>query len=147
MASDLGSACRLRRYDVVLFPVTAVPLATNMKHALAPVAALLIGVSILLTGQGLQGTLLPVRASLEDFSTISIGVIGGAYFLGFTLGCLKSGELIQRVGHVRVFAAMTALASASPRTKQRHTTPCPLWATFPGVACFSSIESVRCCTS
>ena len=85
-----------------------------MKHALAPVAALLIGVSILLTGQGLQGTLLPVRASLEDFSTISIGVIGGAYFLGFTLGCLKSGELIQRVGHVRVFAAMTALASASP---------------------------------
>jgi MFS family permease len=85
-----------------------------MKHALAPVAALLVGVSILLTGQGLQGTLLPVRASLEDFSTFSIGIIGGAYFLGFTLGCLKCGELVQRVGHVRVFAAMTALASASP---------------------------------
>ena len=85
-----------------------------MKHALAPVAALLVGVSILLTGQGLQGTLLPVRASLEDFSTLSIGIIGAAYFLGFTLGCLKCGELVQRVGHVRVFAAMTALASASP---------------------------------
>lgn len=85
-----------------------------MKHALAPVAALLVGVSILLTGQGLQGTLLPVRASLEDFSTLSIGMIGGAYFLGFTLGCLKCGELVQRVGHVRVFTAMTALASASP---------------------------------
>lgn len=85
-----------------------------MKQALAPVAALLIGVSILLTGQGLQGTLLPVRASLENFSTLSIGIIGGAYFLGFTLGCLKCGELIQRVGHVRVFAAMTALASATP---------------------------------
>lgn len=85
-----------------------------MRHALAPVAALLIGVSILLTGQGLQGTLLPVRASLEHFSTISIGVIGGAYFLGFTIGCLKGGELVQRVGHVRVFAAMTALASATP---------------------------------
>lgn len=85
-----------------------------MKHALAPVAALLVGVSILLTGQGLQGTLLPVRASLEDFSTLSIGIIGGAYFLGFTLGCLKCGGLVQRVGHVRVFAAMTALASAAP---------------------------------
>lgn len=85
-----------------------------MKHALSPVAALLIGVSILLTGQGLQGTLLPVRAALEDFSTISIGVFGGAYFLGFTLGCLKGGELMQRVGHVRVFAAMTAMASATP---------------------------------
>ena len=89
-------------------------MATTMKHALAPVAALLIGVSILLTGQGLQGILLPIRATLENFSTISIGVIGAAYFLGFTLGCLKGGELVQRVGHVRVFAAMTALASAAP---------------------------------
>ena len=85
-----------------------------MKQALAPVAALLIGVSILLTGQGLQGTLLPIRASLEGFSTFLIGIIGAAYFLGFTLGCLKGGELVKRVGHVRVFAAMTALASATP---------------------------------
>jgi MFS family permease len=85
-----------------------------MKHALAPVATLLIGVAILMTGLGLQGTLLPVRASLESFSTLSIGVIGAAYFCGFTLGCLKGGELVKNVGHVRVFLAMTALASASP---------------------------------
>lgn len=85
-----------------------------MKHALAPVAALLISVSILLTGQGLQGTLLPVRASLEGFSTISIGLMGAAYFFGFTVGCLRGGELIRRVGYVRVFLAMSALASAVP---------------------------------
>ena len=85
-----------------------------MKQALAPVAALLIGVSLLLTGQGLQGTLLPVRASLESFPTIAIGVMGGAYFLGFTFGCLRGGELVQRVGHVRVFLAMASLASAAP---------------------------------
>ena len=85
-----------------------------MKHALAPVAALLIGVSILLTGQGLQGTLLPVRASLENFPTVAIGIMGAAYFLGFTVGCLKGGELVQRVGHVRVFLAMASLASAVP---------------------------------
>ncbi len=85
-----------------------------MKHALAPVAALLISVSILLAGQGLQGTLLPVRASLEAFPTLAIGIMGAAYFLGFTLGCLRGGKLVQRVGHVRVFLAMTALASAAP---------------------------------
>lgn len=85
-----------------------------MKKTLAPVAALLISVSILLTGQGLQGTLLPVRASLEHFPTLAIGAMGAAYFVGFTLGCLKGGELVRRVGHVRVFLAMTALASASP---------------------------------
>jgi len=85
-----------------------------MKSALASVASLLLGVSILLTGQGLQGILLPVRAGIEEFSTIAIGVMGAAYFLGFTLGCVKGGELVKRVGHVRVFAAITALASAAP---------------------------------
>ena len=85
-----------------------------MKHVLAPVAALLLSVSILLAGQGLQGTLLPVRASLEAFTTLSIGIMGAAYFLGFTFGCLRGGELVRRVGHIRVFLAMTALASAAP---------------------------------
>ncbi|MDH3748515.1 MAG: MFS transporter, partial [Gammaproteobacteria bacterium] len=72
------------------------------------------GVSILFTGQGLQGTLLPVRASLESFPTVLIGIMGAAYFFGFTIGCLKGGELVKRVGHVRVFLAMASLASATP---------------------------------
>ena len=85
-----------------------------MIRVLAPVAALLISVSILLAGQGLQGTLLPVRASLEGFPTLAIGAMGATYFLGFTVGCLRGGELVGRVGHVRVFLAMSAIASASP---------------------------------
>jgi MFS family permease len=85
-----------------------------MIRILSSVAPLLIGVAILLTGQGLQGTLLPVRANLEGFSTLSIGLMGGAYFFGFTLGCLRGSRLLQRVGHIRVFAAMTAAASAVP---------------------------------
>jgi len=85
-----------------------------MIRALASVAALLLGVAILLTGQGLQGVLLPVRATLESFSTVAIGVIGATYFLGFTAGCWMGPDLIRRAGHVRVFAAMTALASAAP---------------------------------
>lgn len=96
------------------FSVFFEPAPKEMIKALAPVAALLISVSILLMGQGLQGTLLPVRASLEDFSTVAIGTMGAAYFFGFTLGCLRGGELVRRVGHVRVFLAMSALASASP---------------------------------
>jgi MFS family permease len=85
-----------------------------MKSTLTRITSLMIGVALLLTGQGLQGILLPVRASLESFGPLVIGLIGGAYFLGFTLGCLKGGALVARVGHVRVFAAMTALASAIP---------------------------------
>jgi MFS family permease len=85
-----------------------------MFRILSSVAPLLLGVAILLTGQGLQGTLLPVRANLEGFSTLSIGLMGGAYFFGFTLGCLRGSTLLRRVGHIRVFAAMTAAASAVP---------------------------------
>lgn len=85
-----------------------------MVKALAPVATLLIGVALLLTGQGLQGALLPARANMEQISLFGIGFIGATYFLGFTLGCLLGGRMIRRVGHVRVFAAMTAAASASP---------------------------------
>jgi MFS family permease len=55
-----------------------------------------------------------MRATIESFSPIAVGAMGAAYFLGFTLGCLKAGELVQRVGHVRVFLSMTALASAAP---------------------------------
>ena len=85
-----------------------------MIRAISSVAALLFGTAILLTGQGLQGTLIPVRATLENFSTISIGLIGATYFLGFTYGCWKGAVLIRGVGHVRVFTAMTAIASATP---------------------------------
>ena len=85
-----------------------------MIRVLAPVAPLLLGVAILLTGQGLQGTLLPVRANLDGFSTLAVGLMGAAYFLGFTIGCLRGSILVRRVGHVRVFAAMTAAASAAP---------------------------------
>lgn len=85
-----------------------------MMRSLTPVAALLLGVAILLTGQGMQATLLPIRADIEDFSTLSIGLMGGAYFLGFTLGCMRGVQLVQKLGHVRVFAAMAAVASAAP---------------------------------
>ncbi len=84
-----------------------------MKAALAPVSALLISVGLLLMGNGLQGTLLPVRAQVEDFSSLAIGVLGSSYFLGFGAGCLLGGRLVQRSGHIRTFTAIVALASTT----------------------------------
>ncbi|MFC1688952.1 MFS transporter [Pseudomonadota bacterium] len=85
-----------------------------MIRSLSVVSPLLLGVAILLAGQGLQGTLLPVRANLEEFSALAIGLMGGTFYFGFTLGCLRGSRLVRRVGHIRVFAAMTAAASAAP---------------------------------
>lgn len=67
--------------------------------------------AFLLMGNGLQGTLLPLRAQLATFSTMEIGILGSSYFLGFALGCLRGAAVIQRVGHIRAFTAMVSVAS------------------------------------
>lgn len=84
-----------------------------MIASLAPVAALLLSVAMLLMGNGLQSTLLPLRAQIESFGAFEIGVLGSAYFIGFTLGCWRGALVIRRAGHVRAFAAIVAIASTS----------------------------------
>lgn len=82
-----------------------------MSAAFAPISALLLSVALLLMGNGLQGTLLPVRANLEAFSATDIGILGSAYFFGFAAGCLYGPRLIRRAGHIRAFTALVAIAS------------------------------------
>lgn len=84
-----------------------------MFKTLAPVAALLLSVAFLLMGNGLQSTLLPLRAQMEAFGSFQIGILGSAYFVGFALGCWRGALVIRRVGHVRAFAAIVAIASTS----------------------------------
>ncbi len=83
-----------------------------MIASLAPVSALLLGVALLQLGNGLQGTLLPVRAQIEAFGQIELGALGSAYFLGFLIGCYFGPWLVRSSGHIRTFTAMVALASA-----------------------------------
>lgn len=82
-----------------------------MARTLLPVSALLASVAILLLGNGLQGTLLPVRAQLEEFGSVNIGILGSSYFLGFAIGCFLAPHAVRRVGHIRAFTAMVAIAS------------------------------------
>lgn len=82
-----------------------------MTRTIAPIATLLLSAAVLLMGNGLQGTLIPIRAQLEDYSTFEIGVLGSGYFLGFALGCWLGPRTVCRVGHIRAFTAMAALAS------------------------------------
>ena len=84
-----------------------------MTAIIAPILALLLSVSLLLMGNGLQNTLLPVRASIESFSAIDIGIMGSAYFLGFAAGCVFGPYIVRRVGHIRTFTAMATIASCA----------------------------------
>ncbi|WP_298433653.1 MFS transporter [uncultured Jannaschia sp.] len=74
--------------------------------------ALLLGIMLLMIGNGMQGTLIGVRGELEGFSTAWMSVVVSAYFAGFLLGSQVVPEMIRRVGHVRVFAALGSFASA-----------------------------------
>ena len=73
---------------------------------------LLLGVLLLMVGNGVQGSLLGIRGTLEAFSTLELSVVMSAYFLGFLLGSWAAPAMIRRVGHVRVFAALGSLISA-----------------------------------
>lgn len=68
---------------------------------------------MLLFGGALQGMLLPVRAQLEAFDALSIGLIGSSYFSGFILGCFQGPRLVRGVGHIRTFTAIVAVASCT----------------------------------
>ncbi len=74
--------------------------------------ALLLGMLLLMLGNGLQGTLLGVRGASEGFSTTSMSIVMSAYFVGFLGGSRLAPEMIRRVGHVRVFAALASFISA-----------------------------------
>ncbi|HXF55860.1 MAG TPA: MFS transporter [Hyphomicrobiaceae bacterium] len=85
-----------------------------MTSLLRPVTALLLAASILLMGNGLLGILLPLRADLESFSQIEIGIMGSAHYVGLVVGCVFAPLVIARVGHIRAFAAFTASATITP---------------------------------
>lgn len=74
---------------------------------------LFFGLAMLMIGNGLQGTLLGVRASLEQFNVTAIGMIMSCYYIGYMLGSYVVPKMVVRVGHIRVFAALASLASTT----------------------------------
>ncbi|QHQ34659.1 MFS transporter [Algicella marina] len=75
--------------------------------------ALLLGLMLLMIGNGLQGTVLGLRGSIEGYSAATMSYVMSGYFVGFLLGSRLAPLMIRRVGHVRVFAALASLISAA----------------------------------
>ncbi|WP_370213016.1 MFS transporter [Roseovarius sp.] len=83
-----------------------------MVDVLRSAWALLLGMMLLQVGNGMQGTLLGIRGDIEGFSTMEMSLVMSGYFVGFLFGSRMAPEMIRRVGHVRVFAALGSLISA-----------------------------------
>lgn len=74
---------------------------------------LFTGLGLLMIGNGLLGSLLGIRADLEGFPTVVIGVVMAMYYVGFLVGSLTIPRWLVTVGHIRVFAGLSALAAAT----------------------------------
>jgi len=83
-----------------------------MFKSILTISSLLLGIGIMLSGNGLQGTLLTLRGVEEHFSESTIGFIMSMYFVGFIAGTFLCPGIIQRVGHIRTFASMAAICAS-----------------------------------
>lgn len=90
--------------------------------------ALYLGMGLIMLGNGLQATLLGVRASMEGFGTTTTGLIMSGYFMGLIAGCNSVPKLVGRVGHVRTFGALASLASTSILVQAVFINPAVWWA-------------------
>ncbi len=75
--------------------------------------ALFFGLGLIMMGNGMQGTLLGIRANIEGFSVSVTSFVLAGYFLGYLTSALFVPQLIRRVGHVRIFGALASMASIS----------------------------------
>lgn len=95
--------------------------------AIAAAWGLFSALALLMLGNGLLSSLLGIRAEIEGFATRSTGLIMASYFAGFLFGSRLAPRVLERVGHVRVFAALASLASAAPLVHAVFITPL-VWA-------------------
>ena len=79
-----------------------------MPAAVSSITALLTSVLMLIAGNGLINTLVPMRAKLEGFPDLALGLLGSAYFAGMLAGTLAAPGIIARAGYIRAFAAFVA---------------------------------------
>ncbi|MCP5363857.1 MAG: MFS transporter [Hyphomicrobiales bacterium] len=84
-----------------------------MRTTLIGISALLLGAGAINLGMGLQGSLIGLRAGIENFSTILTGVVMSSYYAGFVIGSLVAPRIVNRVGHIRTFSVFASLSSAA----------------------------------
>ncbi|RTE87031.1 MULTISPECIES: MFS transporter [Gammaproteobacteria] len=84
-----------------------------LRQQVRAVSSLLTTMTLIGLCVGMTSTLLSLRATLEGFSTLTTGIIMSAYFLGFLFGSTRAPKDIRRVGYIRAFGGLAALASVS----------------------------------
>ncbi|MBV8577973.1 MAG: MFS transporter [Acetobacteraceae bacterium] len=84
------------------------------------IGTLIVATSIVQLGNGFFGTFFSLRVAGRDFAPLVAGLVLSSYFAGFTVSAMRCGRIIERVGHIRAYAAFAGLVAAA-------TAAMPLW--------------------
>jgi MFS family permease len=79
----------------------------------ARIGTLIVATSVIQLANGFFGTFISLRVGIADFGAIMAGLVLSGYFAGFTLGALRCGRIIERIGHIRAYAAFAGLVVAA----------------------------------
>lgn len=77
------------------------------------VGTLIIATSLIQLANGFFGTFISLRVAVEDFGPTLSGLVLSSYFAGFTIGALRCERIIERIGHIRAYAAFAGLVVAA----------------------------------
>ena len=77
------------------------------------IGALILATSGVQFAAGFSGTFISLRTALENFEPTITGAVLSGYFAGFTVGAFFSGRIIERLGHIRAYAAFGGVVAAA----------------------------------
>lgn len=114
-----------------------------MFRSLLPLSALLLGSAFLVFAGGMNGLVLPIRGVAEGFSAASLGLLGTGWAIGYVTGCVATPKLVSRVGHIRSFGVMCAIAAIAVLLSLLLVTPW-VWVPVRGVSgfCFAGAAMI-----
>lgn len=89
------------------------PGAARVHKVVLTIAQVLISTLLVQSGLGLLTPLIPLLLLQQGASTILIGAVASAYYMGFLAGAVSAPHLISRVGHTRALVVFMSLASCA----------------------------------
>ena len=84
-----------------------------MIKLLIPVVATIAGIFLIQLANGFLGTLVAIRTVDLGFAPLLTSVVLASYYAGYTFGAATIANILFRIGHIRLFAALAGLAAAS----------------------------------
>src|SRR6516162_9472598 len=86
------------------------PASRSMR---SQIGTLVLATSFIQLANGFFGTFISMRVTIENFDATMTGIVLSSYFGGFTLGAMRCSRIIERVGHIRAYAAFAGLVAAA----------------------------------